>query len=79
MSFVDKITKSRDHLLRLVTGKNDGHDAWWYIRVKHNLFEKYKIAVKAEEIDLADYGEVLFSGWGKTPPEDIKKKIEEEY
>ena len=79
MSFVDRVVKSRDHLLRLVTGKSGGHDAWWYVRVKNNLFEQYKIAVKGEVIDLSEFGEILFTGWGKEPPSDIKKKIEEEY
>jgi len=78
MSFVDKVRKSRDrHLLRLVTGKNQGSDAWWYIRVKPEKMALYVRRVKSEFIDLADYGEILYCGWGKEPPEDIKKKIEE--
>ncbi len=77
MSFVEKLLQSRDELLRLVTGKDQGQDAWWYIRLKPELFEQYKTALKQDSIDLEQYGEVLFSGWGKKPPDEVKKKIEE--
>ena len=77
MSFVDKIVNSRNYLIRLVRGKNQGEKAWWFVRVHPEKFEKYKIAVRTEALDLADYGEILYSGWGENPPEDIQQKIDE--
>ena len=79
MSFIEKITKSRKHLLRFVTGKNNGLDAWWYILVKPDKFEKYKTQAKTNSMNLAEYSEILYYGWGKKPPEKVKKKIEEEF
>ena len=79
MSFVDKVTKSRSELIRLVTGTANGRAAWWYVRVDPQKFIQYKIAVKTDYIDFTEFGEILFKGWGKTPPDDIKKRIEEEY
>ena len=76
MSFVDHVTKSRNHLIRLVTAENRGRDAWWYIRVENSKFELYKIQIETGTINLPEFGEILFKGFGKEPPEDIKKKIE---
>ena len=36
-------------------------------------------AAKSGSLDVADYGEVLYSGWGQDPPADIKKKIDDQY
>ena len=77
MSFVDRIVSSRSFLIRLVRAKNGELKAWWYIRVRPDKFEEYKVAVRADKINLTKYGEILYSGWGEEPPEDIKEKIEE--
>lgn len=30
-------------------------------------------------IDVADYGEILYSGWGEDPPQAIMDKVNEEF
>lgn len=75
MGFSDKIINSRKHLFRLVTGKNNGMNAWWYVRVFNEKFEQYKLALKSDSINLEAYGEIIDCGWGKTPPETIMKEF----
>ena len=76
MSFVEQVTKSRNHLIRLVTGISKGRKSWYYIRVENSKFEHFKIKVKSGNINLDEYGEVLFKGWGEKPPADIQAKID---
>ena len=30
-------------------------------------------------INVAQYGHIIASGWGESPPESVRRKIEEEY
>lgn len=63
----------------LVRGKNGGREAWYYVMVNkkpHVLFEQ---AIKGGSLNLAEYGEVLLSGWGKDPPADAARRAREEW
>lgn len=80
-SFQDQLGKSRADCLYLCKGLDKGRAAWYYVMVDK---PKIPIFLKQYEtpggtINLLDYGEVVYSGWGEEPPEDIKKKVEEEY
>ncbi|XP_013402487.1 ankyrin-1 [Lingula anatina] len=66
-------------LVYLVRGKDRGRPAWHYVLVKRKLLADFLIKTKGGSIDVADYGEVLYSGWGKDPPDDIVKKITDKY
>jgi len=63
----------------LTKGQNDGSHTWHYVKIdalKEPLFKK---AIKSGTLDVADYGEVIFSGWGKEPPENIVEIIQKKY
>ena len=79
MGFSDKIIKSRNHLLRIVTGKSGGREAWWILKLLPAKQEIYKIRVKQNEINLGEFGEILQKGWGSEPPENILNFIKAEY
>ncbi|KJV63794.1 hypothetical protein APHMUC_0072 [Anaplasma phagocytophilum str. ApMUC09] len=34
---------------------------------------------KSGSMDVALYGEILYSGWGENPPEDMVQKIKDEF
>ena len=64
----------------LFRGKDKGRPAWHYVILKDNedtqkaFDEKFALC-----LDLTDYGEIVKSGWGKDPPDDVVKEIEEKY
>ncbi len=79
MSFLEKIQTSRHGLLYLVRGKDRGKPCWHYILVDKLKHEMFKIRVKSDFIELTDYGQVLESGWGENPPEEVAARIKKEY
>ena len=63
----------------LTQGKYLGVSTWHYVKIdtlKMPLFQK---ALKSGVIDVANYGDVLFSGWGMSPPDSIRKKVDQLY
>ncbi len=73
-SFVDRIQS--DELIYYITGKHKGEAAWYYVRIDKLKHEMFKKASATGSFDIADYGTVLDSGYGKDAPEDIKKKYD---
>ena len=61
----------------LVRGKDRGKQAWHYVLVNKALLPLFLRRTKGGSLDVADFGRVLKSGWGKDPPEDIRKSIRE--
>ena len=65
----------------LVTGEDRGRACWHYVKGDDNedTQKAFHDALATGHIDVADYGEIVKSGWGKDPPDDVKKEIEEKY
>ncbi|NBX04281.1 MAG: hypothetical protein EBR02_09550 [Alphaproteobacteria bacterium] len=74
-SFASRV--KNDELIYCVTGKHKGEFAWYYVRVDKLKHEMFKKASATGSFDIADFGTVLISGYGKEPPADIKKKFDE--
>ncbi|XP_013380832.1 ankyrin-2-like [Lingula anatina] len=75
---------SRGHLYKgtivyKVWGKDRERPACHYVLVKRKLFADFSVKLNVTILDVEDYGKVLHSGWGKEPPDDIVKKIQETY
>ena len=64
----------------LVRGKekHTGRAAWHYVLVKKHLLGLYLKRIKGGSLNVADFGDVLRSGWGKDPPEGTGDKIPKE-
>jgi hypothetical protein len=85
MSFVDKYSSKSftsnlmasrtDELTYLVRGEDKGRKAWHYIIVDKAKLPIFLKRIEKETIDIADYGTVIFSGWGENPPEEIVEKV----
>nr|CAD2156438.1 unnamed protein product [Meloidogyne enterolobii] len=56
-----------------------GSPAWCYLLVDKDKREALLQKRKTGNVDIKEYGEVLYSGLGKDPPKDIKDKMVEEY
>lgn len=83
---VDEYTKLPDDIdetvaiLQLVNGMSEGKPFWAYMAMQPSGYEAYHAKVSAgESVDLTVYGEVLQSGWGEEPPEEIRQKMADEY
>lgn len=78
MQFTNKIATSRQELIRLARGNDNGEATWYYVKITGAKFPIYQQRMKmGEQVNLGDYGQVLYSGWGDNPPEEITRKIVE--
>lgn len=77
----DADTLSR--IIMLLYGKMDhGGPFWCYVAIKPSMFNAFKEAETAGTIDLYNFdnfGEVIVSAEGQTPPEDVTLKVAEMY
>ena len=78
-SFADATRRSRSDLIYLVRGKDRGRSAWHYVLVDKDKREMFVAKSRTGAMDVADYGEILYSGWGEDPPQEIVDKINEEF
>lgn len=65
----------------LVRGLDEGRRAWYYVLVRDDddVVAAFKEGLKAETINLEDYGKILESGYGKDPPNEVKDQMEKNY
>ena len=65
----------------IVRGKASGCAYWHSVKVEDNedTRKAFYDAVATGDIDVAHYGEIVKSGWGKDPPDDVKEEIKEKY
>lgn len=80
-SFAEATKSSRTSNIFLVTGGQDksGRDAWYYVLVEPTKIGSFQQKIKSGSINLIDYGEIVDSDFGKYPPEDVQKKMKDEY
>lgn len=77
-NFADQ-TKKKDSSLFLVRGRDRGKHAWHYVVLHKSKRDKFLVDSRKGAIDVSEYGKIVSSGWGKDPPEDIKKEMEALY
>ena len=63
----------------LVRGKDRGRPAWHYVLVVDDdeTLEMFLTQVGSGSLDVADYGFVIKSGWGKDPPKEVREEMDE--
>ena len=66
-----------------IKGKDRGRPAWHYVLLvdDQDTIDKFKELTHGENagnntINVSDYGQVLKSGWGEEPPNDVQEWIE---
>ena len=65
--------------IQLVRGKDKGRAAWHYVLVKKHLLGLFLKRVKGGRVNVAEFGDILQSGWGKDPPKGTTNKILKKY
>ena len=63
----------------LTQGKYLGVYTWKYVKIDVLKLPLFQNELKSGSIDASKYGEVLFSGWGMNPPDDIRKQVDALY
>lgn len=67
-------------IVQLVKGLSEGQEFWAYMVMDPLKQEEYMARVEKNEIfDLTEYGDVLESGFGSEPPEEIRRIMAEEF
>lgn len=86
MSEQDDDRYNPDHISRiimLVYGKlENGNPFWCYCAVKPSMFDAFKADEAAGNLNLYEfdpYGEVIVSGEGDKPPQEVTQKVAEMY
>ena len=67
--------------VHIVPGTDRGRPAWHYVLLpdnKEETKEAFRAQVQTGNIDVADYGKILKSGWGEEPPMEVKEWAEKE-
>jgi hypothetical protein len=80
MQFLSKIISSNGH--RLFYGRataNNGLFAWYFVFIKPSKLVAFKAITEADVYDIADYGDVIKSGYGYVAPDAVIEQINKEY
>ena len=59
----------------LVRGEDKGKPAWHYVLVDAEKENVFKNEVGSGSIDVAMFGKIVVSGWGKDPSDEIKAAV----
>jgi hypothetical protein len=79
MSFARQLQTSLGEWVYLVRGTHSASPAWHYVLVEKTKLPLFLKAAQASSLDVADYGEILYSGWGENPPPEIVADIKARY
>lgn len=65
----------------LVRGQDRGRPAWYYVLLEDDeeIIQMFHDKVKSGNLDISEFGEILRSGWGDDPPNEIKDWIDKQY
>lgn len=68
-------------IVHVISGKDaNGKDFYAYVSVRPSRYEEFILISRAgEEMDVAEFGNVLESGFGREPSPEIRRHMEEKY
>lgn len=79
-SYAQALYTSRPDQIFLVRGRDStGERAWYYVMVDRTKRDSFKSRSGVPFMNIGDYGNVIHSGYGDNPPEDIIAEMKEEY
>lgn len=77
MNFVEKIFQQDGGPIRFIKAKEKGKDCWFLISLNPETYKEYKLKMLVGNLNIRDYGEIIYSGWGRPSKEMIKKILDE--
>ena len=66
-------------VIYLSQGYFNGRPTWHYLKVNKLKLPLLLKDAKKGEIDVVDYGNILFSGFGANPPDEVKDFVQRKY
>ena len=72
-----KYNENASKRIYLVRGEDRRKLAWHYVQVEKALLPLFLRRTNGGSLDVADFGLILKSGWGKDPPENVRTNINE--
>jgi hypothetical protein len=78
-SFIERVKATEGHLVFLSRGAFEGKPTWHYIKVDPRKLDAFKKQVKTGSIELTEFGNILYSGWGMDPPQAIIDKVKAQF
>jgi len=72
-------SKTQGAVIYLSQGFFNGRPTWHYLRVNKLKLPLLIENAKKGEIDVVDYGNILFSGFGQNPPDEVKDFVQKKY
>jgi hypothetical protein len=79
MSPLENLSNPKKLLFLVNATDKTQRKAWYYILVQPDLLSLFKRKMATKSINLSDYGTIIESGYGETPPADIIKMIEDKF
>lgn len=81
INFVDAVKTSKSDLIYIVRAEEQvqNENAWYYVQVRDKKTLPIFLEESKEGLDLEEYADVLYSGWGDEPPQEIKDKIAKQF
>ncbi len=79
----DKIEELGIELIKLISGKDKSDKPFYaYVRIFSEKLEEFTNldnSYDLKSINVSEYGEIIKSGWGKTPSEEVKEYMKENH
>jgi len=74
-----KMVREGASLIYIVRGKDAGRPAWHFVKIDPTKLTSFKQALLTGSLDASEYGEILLSGWGEDPPDEVRKEVVKKY
>ena len=76
MSFASNVQNRRKPLISLLVAKDHTNKmAWYFIDVNPIKLRKFEVDMRTTGGELKQYGKILESGYGDSPPQHIMEKM----
>ncbi|GEM_PF-1989303 len=79
ITFVQRLINKTGGEIRFLTARENGAECWFYLQLSPEQFADYEKNLRVGSMNIRDYGEILESGWGEYPPEDMVIYMQQTY
>ena len=78
-SFTSRLVNQEGGLIRFITTREKDIACWCYLKIDPHKFPDYKKALRQEVMNIREFGQVLRTGWGKYPPQEVIDFMKDTY